>query len=172
MNVQRFLRRPDKSLRMSVPPVQELYGVKIRKLPMGKYLQVLRAMEDLPAVVLGELFPGCDSMPKMLSMLEHIDRGGMTKLAVRLLAVLPEQFCRMVSSLLDIPSERLLNPDASDALGLAELAEILEAAWKANDLSGFFGTVRRLLTPAGQTPNSGSNAGSQSRKVWASPGRS
>ena len=56
-------------------------------------------MEDLPAVVLGELFPGCDSMPKMLSMLEHIDRGGMTKLAVRLLAVLPEQFCRMVSSL-------------------------------------------------------------------------
>lgn len=171
MHLTKFLRRADQSLHMSAPPVQELYGVKIRKLPVGKYLQVLRTMEDLPQTLLSALFPEGGSMPEFLAKLEHLDRNGIIGLAMRLLTVLPEQFCRTVSDLLDIPSERLLDPDAPDALSLAELAEILEAAWKANDLTDFFGTVRRLLTPAGRTPHSGSSAGSPLPKVSASPAR-
>ena len=149
MNVQKFLRRPDKSLRMSAPPVQELYGVKIRKLPMG----------EVPAGSArdGGLAGGCARRTvspvrfhaENASMLEHIDRGGMTKLAVRLLAVLPEQFCRMVSSLLDIHRNVPAQPGRVRRARAGGIGGDFGGRLEGNDLSGFFGTVRRLLTPAG-----------------------
>lgn len=157
--LKHLLHRSDKSLRMSAPPTQELYGVKIRKLPVGKYLQVLRALDELPEVILSAALPGCTSMLEALAMLEKLDEKALAQIAVRLLTAVPEQFCRAVSELLDIPQERLLDPDAPDALGLSELAEILAAAWQANDMTDFFGTVRRLIPPADRKANTGSNAG-------------
>lgn len=160
--LNRLLHKPDKSLRMSAPPERELYGVKIRKLPVGKYLQVLRSIDELPAVLLEAAAPGAASPLEGLLSLEKLDGEGVSKLALRLLTVIPEQFCRTVSGLLDIPPARLLDPDAPDALALSELAEILEAAWEANDMTAFFGTVRRLATPADRRPSTGSSAGSPS----------
>lgn len=144
---------------MSAPPERELYGVKIRKLPVGKYLQVLRAIDELPATLLEAIVPDASSPLEGILSLEKLDNDGMTKMVLRLLTVIPEQFCRTIAGLLDISPARLLNPDAPDALALSELAEILESAWEINDMTDFFGTVRRLTAPADKRPNTGSSAG-------------
>lgn len=164
MFIHKLLHREDKSLIMSAPRDYKLYGVTVRKLPVAKYIQVMRTLNDLPALLMGELFPECRTLPELISVLGQFDQEKMTATAVRLLTVVPVEACRVFNRLLDIPEERLLDPDAPDGLGLAELAEILEGFWKLNDLSDFFETVRRL-TAKPDAQNIGFNAGLPSDKA-------
>lgn len=148
MVLSKLLHRSDPSLSMSAPKQLTLYGVAVRKLPIGKYVQVLRTLEDAPEIILGEAFPECGTMQELLKEIAGLDKNGMLRLLSRLLAIVPEQVCRLLSALFDIPEERLLSAQAADALSLGELAEILEAFWKLNDMTDFFGTVRRLTATA------------------------
>ena len=88
----------------------------------------------------------------------------------RLLAVVPEEIMRLLSELLDIPRERLLE-DSPEALSPKELLEIISAFWDLNDMTDFFGIARRL---AGQVKAAsfGSNAGSPSPRASASQNQS
>lgn len=163
MVLQKLLHRSNQSLSISAPKQFTLHGVAVRKLPVGKYVQVLRTLEDAPEIILGEAFPECDTTAELLKELSSLDKAGVLRLLSRLLAVVPEQVCRLLSGLLDIPENRLLDPAAPDALSLGELAEILEAFWNMNDMTGFFVTVRRLTTTA-DMKNTGSSDGSLSDK--------
>lgn len=167
MLLSKLCRRVDKSLAMSAPPEYELHGVKIRKLPVGKYIQVMRTLDDLPELLLGEAFPECTNMGEAMGALVGLNQDKMTRIALRLLTVVPEQACRLLGGLLDIPPEALLDPERG--LSPAELAEVVEAFWRANDLSAFFETVRRLSKhpePADER-NTGSSAGLPPRRTSA-----
>lgn len=158
MFIHKLLHTEDKSLKMSAPMESTLHGVTIRKLPIGKYIQVMRTLDELPSLLLGEAFPECQTLPELIATLGKFDKKAMIDTTARLLTVVPAQACMIISKLLDIPEERLLDPAADDGLSPTELAEVLEAFWKANDLSDFFGVVRRLINqPSAQ--NTGSNAG-------------
>ena len=147
-----------KSIAMSAPMESALHGVAIKKLPIGKYIQAMRALDGVPALLLGEAFPECQTLPELLNALGQFDKDKMVRTAARLLTVVPEQACKLISGLLDIPEARLLDPASEDGLSPAQLAEILEAFWKVNDLSDFFGIVRRL-TRRQSAPNTGFSAG-------------
>lgn len=156
MFISKLLHKSDKSLRMSAPRPYELHGVTIRKLPVGKYLQVLRTLEDAPEIILGEAFPECNTIPDLIASLGGMDQEATMQLLSRLLAVVPEQVCRLLSGLLDIPAERLLDP--GEGLTPAQLVEIVEAFWRENDMTDFFGAVRQLTQKA-DTASIGSSAG-------------
>lgn len=159
-------RKKDKSLSMSAPESFELYGVTIRKLPMAKYIQVLNALDSLPALLIGEILRDAPE-ENPVTYLTSLKQEELTAILFRLMSVLPEQVCKLASTLLDIPENRLLDPDATDALSLGEFAEIIYAFYEMNDLSGFFGTVRRLKTAVTSAQNTGSSAGLPSDKVSA-----
>ena len=163
MLLRHFLHKEDPSLKMSFPQEEMLYGVRIRKLPVGKYLQAMNAIEGLPAALMKALFPNGQSLEQMLAVLSQLNTEGAAAILSRLLGTLPEEFCRLACSLLDIPESRVLDP--TDALSLGELTEILEAFWQMNDLSAFFGTARRLIQTAAGTPAAGSSAGSPALKT-------
>lgn len=146
----------NKSLKISAPREKELYGVKIRKLPIAKYIRVLRTAEDLPQLLLGKAFPG-QSADEMINYLKHLDKDKLLELLTRLITVVPEEAMKLLSELLDIPQERLLD-DTPDALSPAELLEIVEEFWKINDMTAFFVNARRLAGQA-RTANTGYNAG-------------
>ncbi len=173
MYIKRLFQKEDPSLRMSFPKETVLHGVRIRKLPVGKYLQAMRALEGIPASLLKALFPEKAGAGEILSVLSSLQGDALGSFLTRLLISLPEEVCRLLSSLLDIPEGRLLDPEAKDALSLGELAEIVEALWKENDLSAFFGTARRLLGTAGTpgTPGTGSSGGSPLPRTSAFPNR-
>lgn len=158
--------KKDKSIHMSIPKSYELYGVTIRKLPIAKYIAVLREVNDLPSLLLGELLPDGGNFSELLIQLQTFDRTATLNLIGRLLKVVPEEFCKILSQLLDIPKERLLDVNCENPLLLSELAEIIQAFWKINDMSDFLMTVRNLkpkkAVPTRSTMNTGSSDGLQS----------
>lgn len=156
--------KKDKSIHMSIPKSYELYGVTIRKLPIAKYIAVLREVNDLPSLLLGELFPEGSNLNDSLERLQNLDRSTTLALIGRLLKVVPEEFCKILSELLEIPEERLLDPYCENPLSLSELTEIIEAFWKVNDMSDFLMTVQSLTKKAAPTrskANTGFSDGSQ-----------
>lgn len=156
--------KKDKSIHMSIPKSYELYGVTIRKLPIAKYIAVLREVNDLPSLLLGELFPEGSNLNDSLERLQNIDRSTTLALIGRLLKIVPEEFCKVLSQLLDISEERLLDVNCENPLSLSELTEIIEAFWKVNDMSDFLMTVQSLTKKAAPTrskANTGFSDGSQ-----------
>lgn len=163
-----MLFKKDKSIHMSIPKSYSLYGVTIRKLPIAKYIAVLREVNDLPSLLLGELLPDNGNLIDLLENLQSFDRSTILSLCGRLLKVVPEEFCKILSQLLNIPEERLLYVNCENPLSLSELAEIIEAFWKVNDMSDFLMTVQSMskkATPARSKANTGFSDGSQSPKV-------
>lgn len=152
----------DKSLKMSLPKETTLHGVKVKKLPVAKFLQAIQLTEDLPGLVLDRLFPGKSALD-ILAVLGDAKKETLLNLAARLLLTAPGEIAGILSSLLGIPSERLLDPECKDGLSPAQLAEILVAFYETNDLSDFFGNVRRLRELGAQ--NFGFNAGLPSAKA-------
>lgn len=149
---------------MSIPKSYTLHGVTITKLPIAKYIAVLREINDLPSLLLGELFPEGSNLNDSFERLQNLDRSTTLALIGRLLKVVPEEFCKILSQLLDIPEERLLDVNCENPLSLSELAEIIEAFWKVNDMSDFLMTVQSLTkkaTPARSKANTGFSDGSQ-----------
>ena len=153
---------------MSIPKSYTLYGITITKLPIAKYIAVLREINELPALLLDELLPDGGNLIDLLENLQSFNRDTILSLCGRLLKVVPEEFCKILSQLLDIPEERLLDVDCQNPLSLSELAEIIEAFWKVNDMSDFLMTVQSMskkATPARSKANTGFSDGSQSPKV-------
>jgi hypothetical protein len=133
-----FPKNTDK-MAVSVPLEKELYGVKIRKLPNGAYIKALQAVQNLPAILLENCFPGQDK-DDILKQLGKLDKDGMLAIAGKLIAVIPEEFFKLVSGLLDIPMEKLI-----DELSPTETIQIIEAFWEANDMSPFFEKLKKIF---------------------------
>ena len=64
----------DKSVKMSAPKSYILYGVKIRKLPVGKYVQVMEAVNNLPAILLDDIFPDTSDFGTLIAQLNVMKR--------------------------------------------------------------------------------------------------
>ena len=163
-----LLKKKDKSLELTIPKTYELYGVTVKKLPVGKYVEYLKKSEDLPYILLSKVFPDVQDFSQLLDQLLSLDRTAMLKVLGKLLTTAPEQLCLLLSDLLDIPKERLLDPDCDNALALDELMEIVIKFVEINNYDDFFGNVRRLkkLTAQPKNPeNTGSSGGSQSPKA-------
>ena len=157
-----MLFRSDKSLTASLPPKRVMYGVEVSKLNVGRFLQVLQAAENLPAMLLEKLFPE-QSAEEILIYFKTNNKKGLLDLITRLLVVAPKELCRLLSSLLSIPQERLLDADCKDGLTPKELTDLLIAFYEVNDLTDFFCNVRRLKSLGAR--NFGFSAGSPSEKA-------
>lgn len=135
-------KNKDKSLKISAPKEKILYGVKIRKLPIAKYIRLLQTAEELPQLLVGKIFPDMD-ITAIAQYLKTLDKDKLPDLIAKLMTVLPKEIMGLLSELLDIPIERLTE-DIPEALSLTELAEIILEFWQLNDMNGFFVTARRL----------------------------
>lgn len=147
----------DKSLKISAPRPYTLHGVKIYKLPIKKYIQVLKTFDDIPQIILGKAFPETD-LGSIFQTLKTLDKNGLLALVGRLLATVPDEALNAISELLDIPREQL------DEMGLNEITEILIAFWEINDMTDFFTNARRLMAGA-KEQLTGSSGGLQSPRA-------
>lgn len=156
-------KKKDKSVKLSLPKEKELYGVQIIKLPVGRYVMALTSLERLPGVIADELIPDTGGIGELLEKLIIADRETIETVFMKLLTKVPQELCRFIAALLDIPAERLTDPQCSDALTVPQLLEIIISFWEINDMSDFFGNVRRLkeLTARTLTVNTGFSGGLQ-----------
>lgn len=157
-----FNRKRDKSIDMSMPTERELYGVRIVKLPVARYIKVLNTLETLPQILASIVLPD-GGAEDLLTSLANGNKGFLEQLFTGLLVSAPTEICKLLSDLLGIPLNRMLDEDSNDPLSPAELIEILLAFWKKNDMTSFFGNVRKLrmmLSARTKTATTGSSAGS------------
>jgi hypothetical protein len=138
-NISSIFQKKIDKLSVSVPRNKELYGVIIRKLPNGAYINALQTVQNLPAILLENCFPGED-IDDILKQLGQINKDSLLAIAGKLMAVIPEEFFKIISELLDIPLEKLINE-----LTPAETIEIIEAFWEANDMSPFFEKLKKIF---------------------------
>ncbi|KGE20629.1 hypothetical protein [Paenibacillus wynnii] len=134
-----FNFKRDKSITASLPQDQMLHGIKVKKLPLGQYIKALHAIENLPEIMLKELFPGMKP-DQVLDKLKAIDEDTVYQLVSRLLRVVPEQFLRLVAELIDTEFEHL-----QDNLTPKELLEVLRAFWAVNDMTDFFVQIKMMM---------------------------
>ena len=134
----------DESIKMSLPETKELHGVKIVKLPVARYIKALNTLENLPNIIINSVLPEFGGLSGLLIQLQSGDGNVIEKVIVRLLTAVPTEFCRLVSELLNIPEERLLDVESNAPLSLNDLIEIIIAFWEMNDMTDFFGNVQQL----------------------------
>ena len=151
----------DKSLKMSLDRPKTLYGVKIEKLPVGRYLDAMRSITDPVNTILETMYPG-KSMSEIMEQLSGTSPGDFRKNILNVLLAAPTAMCEIIGTVLKIPAERLTG-EGEDALSLNELVEVLLAFWEKNDLSDFFANGRTLIQRmTARQPATGSSDGTPS----------
>lgn len=142
IDLKKFFNKKSDASGISIPIENELHGVKIRKLPNGQYIKALNTVQNLPQLIIKGCFPGqeLDEIVTFFTDPNNINTDNILAIAGKLLTVVPEQFLKLVSVLLDIPIEKL-----TDGLTPNETLEILKAYWEVNDMSPFFENLKKIM---------------------------
>lgn len=127
----------------------------IQKMPVGRYLDVMQGMGSILADLLDAAFPG-KTPGQIIQDLTVLKPSEFRDIAIRVLAVLPDEALRLVCSILGAEVQYV-----RDKLTPTELIEVWAAFWEMNDLSGFFQSVRKALPAALSTakPKPGGSSG-------------
>lgn len=151
--------RRDKSAEISLPKARKVHGVTVRKVPVGRYIELMKQYENLPAELLQSCFPDI-SPDQLLSRLANADKDLLLDLAGRVLAHVPEKAIGIFCGLLELEADEVMQRYTP-----AELLDIFLAFWELNDLSGFFGNVWGLMKKRLPTQTTGSKSGLPSPKA-------
>ncbi len=149
----------NKSAAMSLPKNKKVHGIEIKKVPVGKYIAAMREMEELPSIIIHELFPG-KSMADIMADFSRADEEFAIGLMGKLLIVLPEKLLEALCSVIGISAQV-----AMEQLTPKELLDITREFWKINELSDFFKSVSGLIRQKLPTQNTGSSDGSPLQKA-------
>ncbi|MBS6510090.1 MAG: hypothetical protein KH334_00135 [Clostridiales bacterium] len=144
---------------MSLPKNKKVHGIEIKKVPVGKYIAAMREMEELPSIIIHELFPG-KSMADIMADFSRADEEFAIGLMGKLLIVLPEKLLEALCSVIGISAQV-----AMEQLTPKELLDITREFWKINELSDFFKSVSGLIRQKLPTQNTGSSDGSPLQKA-------
>lgn len=149
----------NKSAAMSLPKNKKVHSIEIKKVPVGKYIAAMREMEELPSIIIHELFPG-KSMADIMADFSRADEEFAIGLMGKLLIVLPEKLLEALCSVIGISAQV-----AMEQLTPKELLDITREFWKINELSDFFKSVSGLIRQKLPTQNTGSSDGSPLQKA-------
>ena len=149
----------NRSAAMSLPKSKKVHGIEIKKVPVGKYIAAMREMEELPSIIVHELFPG-KSVADIMVDFARADEEFAIGLMGKLLIVLPEKLLEALCSMIGISTEV-----AMEQLTPKELLDIISEFWKINELSDFFRSVSGLIKKKLPTQNIGSSDGSPLQKA-------
>jgi hypothetical protein len=143
-----------RSADMSLPKAKTVHGVEIKKVPVGQYIRAMREMEELPSVIVKDLFPG-KSAADIVAEFTRADNDTVILLLGRLLVVLPEHIIDALCLVIGVDKDVVMN-----RLTPAELCDVVREYWTMNDMSSFFGAVSALIREKVPTLATGFKSGS------------
>jgi len=124
---------------LSLPQRKELYGIKIEKLPIGRYIEAIESFENLPQILIKEVFP--DSTPdEVLQKLKRMNEDMLIEIAGNMFKTIPEQLLKFISKLLKCDYDYLYNN-----ITPSQLLEVLTELWKMNDVSNFINALKKAV---------------------------
>ena len=145
----------DKSIRTARPKVRVVHGIEIKKMPVGRYFEVMEQMGSILTDLLDAAFPG-KKPAEVVQLLTALTTDEFRAMAIRLLGILPAKLLAIMCAVMGADDKAV-----RDTLSPAELMRVWKAFWEMNDLTDFFMSVRSsvlqmLGTMKGNTGSSGS----------------
>lgn len=131
------------SIIMSRPKGKKIHGITIRKLPCGKYLDMLETMGGAIYRMVEAAWPGM-SAEQVLAWASKVTREELREVILRLMTVVPKECFALMAELLETSVDTL-----RDALTPTELMEVLAAFAETNSYQDFFRIARRLVGTTG-----------------------
>lgn len=151
-----FSKRKQSS-NISLPKSKTVHGIKIEKVKVGRYLESMEEIQDVPKTIIEKCFPD-EGLAGLISRAKTADTAFIADLATKLLLNAPEIIIDLAVKYIDVDKETLLD------LTPNELFEVLSAWWEINDLTTFFKSVWAKVKPmiqTNKTVKTGFNDGSQ-----------
>ena len=133
------LKSKDNSIEKSLPVGTYVHGIKVEKLPIGRYLKAINSIQNLPELLLKSCFPGMKP-EEVLTMVKALDEDMLYQMMGQLVKVVPEQFLRLIAELIGADYDKIVN-----GLTPKELFEVLKAVWEVNEGSDFFRQIKAAL---------------------------
>lgn len=112
-----------------------IHGVEIKKMPVGKYLEALQELKNLPTEFIKEVSNGFEFKLSDIFNLETL-----LNLISQLLIIAPKFLFDFLSKLLDVDSKWLKENISPD-----ELLEICIKFWEVNNLENFFNLAKPIV---------------------------
>lgn len=128
------------SIHLSIPQSRTVRGYEIRRLPLGKYLQMIDALSGLPQELMRAAYPGKTEM-QALAELKILTANDIPALFLRLMTAMPVRAMQLLSLATGIDEETLEN---DERIGLDGAAEMVEAVIEVNGLTNFLQAARAI----------------------------
>lgn len=148
-----------RSKEISLPKARTLHGIKIEKVPVGRYISAMQEIQDLPSTIIDRCFPDHKSLQAVIDRARNSEGEVAFDMIGSLLKEAPQVIVELAAVFLDTPEETLM------ALTPTQLLDVLENWWELNDLTGFFSRVWKKAKPTLERyqarPTPGSKSGSQ-----------
>ena len=119
-------------------------GYTIRRLPLGRYLEMTEMLRDMPERVIQACFPGQSAM-QVLGQLKRIDAAMLSDILMRVMTAAPAEAVRLLAYCTGIDEKTLLE---DENIGLDGAAEMIEACYEINQLGNFTQAAVRLAAKA------------------------
>lgn len=126
---------------LSLANSKTMYGIKIRKLPIGKYLELTKKINILGKDLLQKGFNN-KSVEEILQDLSNINKDKLIKLFNGLLATAPDLLIDFIIDILEVDKDKLIN---NEEIGLYELTEIIETFVELNNLGKLIEKFKKLI---------------------------
>ena len=126
-------------LKKSLGHEKEVHGVKVKKLHIGAFITAMEEIGNLPVLMLEKLFPD-KSSAEALYAVRFMNREDMLKVICKALTILPREFMKFISSLLDEDAEKL-----SEQLTPSQMLDVLTEFWEMNEIENFIKKAKALV---------------------------
>lgn len=128
---------PKSNEEKSLSKTVNMYGVKIKKMPCGKYFEALQTLKDLPEDFIKEL----SENKQDFKLSEMFTLENIMNLISKLMIITPKFLFSFLSKLLDVDETVI-----SEKLTPTELLEICKKFWEVNELESFFAQMKPILS--------------------------
>lgn len=120
---------------LSLGNSKTMYGIKIKKLPIGKYLELSKKINGLVKEIFNNKY------------LEEIDFSSITKeeflqLVEQLFINAPNLLINFIADIVEVDENKLIN---NEEIGLYELIEIIESFIEVNNLGKLGKKIKQVL---------------------------
>ena len=126
---------------LSLGNSKTMYGIKIRKLPIGKYLELIKKVNVLGKDLLEKGFNN-KSIEEILNNIINLDKIELIKLMESAFNTAPELIIDFMVDILEVDKEKLMN---NEEIGLYEFVEIIEEFIKLNNLGKLILKLKKWL---------------------------
>lgn len=126
--------------KLSLPKVEEVHGVEIKKMPCGKYFEAIELLKEMPTRFIEELEKEFKRDNEDFKLSSLMTKDNFMILVSKMLSVIPNFAIKMLAKLLDVKETKIRNE-----LTPKELADIIKKFWEINELESFFDQTKSAM---------------------------